>query len=74
MKLWEAFIEDYYDEIQSWPLDLTLELFWTYCNGGIECSEKELKIATAKGRLFRITKSRTMDRLEMEKEQNDKPL
>ena len=33
-ELWTAFIEDYGNEIHQWPLSLTLELFWHYCQDG----------------------------------------
>jgi len=32
--LWEAFLEDYANEIFDWPLRFTLEAFWHYCQNG----------------------------------------
>jgi hypothetical protein len=32
--LWDAFLEDYYEEIWDWSLRLTLEIFWHYCQDG----------------------------------------
>lgn len=32
--LWDAFLEDYKDEIIDWPLRFTLETFWYYCQDG----------------------------------------
>ncbi len=34
MTLWDAFIEDYADEIHGWSLRLTLEIFWHFCQDG----------------------------------------
>jgi len=34
MKLWDAFLEDYSEEIFNWSMRRTLELFWNYCSGG----------------------------------------
>ena len=33
-ELWNAFIEDYGNEIHDWTLRLILELFWYYCEDG----------------------------------------
>ena len=33
-ELWVAFIEDYKDHLHKWPLELTLEAFWHYCQAG----------------------------------------
>lgn len=32
--LWEAFLEDYADEVFDWSLRFTLEIFWHYCQDG----------------------------------------
>ena len=32
--LWEAFLEDYANEIFNWSLRYTLEVFWHYCQDG----------------------------------------
>jgi len=42
--LWEAFLEDYADEIFDWSLRLTLEIFWRYCQDGSKAVDKFLKI------------------------------
>ena len=34
MELWNAFIEDYGQEIHGWSLRRTLQLFWHFCQGG----------------------------------------
>jgi len=34
MELWEAFIEDYADEIHSWSMRRVLKIFWHYCEDG----------------------------------------
>ena len=32
--LWDAFLEDYANEIFDWTLRFTLEVFWHYCQDG----------------------------------------
>lgn len=32
--LWDAFLEDYDQEIWDWSLRQTLEAFWHYCQNG----------------------------------------
>ena len=34
MELWDAFIEDYGNEIHGWSTRLLLEIFWHYCQDG----------------------------------------
>ena len=34
MQLWDAFLEDYGNEIFNWSIRRTLELFWHYCQDG----------------------------------------
>lgn len=34
MLLWDAFLEDYGDEVFDWSLRLILELFWEYSQDG----------------------------------------
>lgn len=34
MELWNAFLEDYNDNIQYWSLQKILRLFWYYCQDG----------------------------------------
>lgn len=43
MLLWEAFIEDYKEELPNWPLRFTLIAFWRYCQDGSREVEKFLK-------------------------------
>jgi hypothetical protein len=33
-EIWNAFLEDYRDEVFDWSLRLTLEVFWEYCQDG----------------------------------------
>lgn len=32
--LWDAFLEDYGNEVFDWTLRFTLEAFWHYCQDG----------------------------------------
>jgi len=32
--LWDAFLEDYANEVFNWSLRWTLEIFWHYCQDG----------------------------------------
>ncbi|MCK5639851.1 MAG: hypothetical protein KAJ19_03610 [Gammaproteobacteria bacterium] len=32
--VWDAFLEDYAEEIFNWPIRVTLEAFWHYCRDG----------------------------------------
>ena len=34
MKLWDAFLEDFNQEVWDWSLRQTLEAFWNYCDDG----------------------------------------
>jgi len=34
MQLWDAFLEDYKDEIFDWSPRQLLEIFWHYCQDG----------------------------------------
>jgi len=36
MELWNAFLEDYADEVFNWSLRQTLEIFWHYNENGSE--------------------------------------
>lgn len=36
VELWDAFLEDYANEVFDWSLRLTLETFWHYCQDGSE--------------------------------------
>lgn len=39
-ELWDAFIQDYGNEIFDWPLRRILKLFWYYCQDGCKAVEK----------------------------------
>ena len=41
-ELWNAFLEDYADEVFDWPLRLILELFWHYCQDGSKAVHAKL--------------------------------
>ena len=41
-KLWDAFVQDYQDEISSWSTVKLLEIFWHYCQDGSRAVDKLL--------------------------------
>jgi hypothetical protein len=41
-RLWNAFIQDYRDEIFDWSIRTLLELFWYYCQDGNRAVYKRL--------------------------------
>lgn len=43
--LWDAFLEDYANEIFNWSLRYTLEIFWYYCQDGNKAVAKFLRPA-----------------------------
>ena len=43
MELWNAFLEDYANEIFNWSLRQTLEIFWHYCQDGNKAVYEFLK-------------------------------
>lgn len=42
MKLWDAFLEDYGNEIHDWSPRVMLELFWEFCQDGNKAVAKRL--------------------------------
>ncbi|MCK5614354.1 hypothetical protein KAR91_71470 [Candidatus Pacearchaeota archaeon] len=42
MELWNAFLDDYKHSVKSWPLHLTLELFWHFCQDGNRAVKERL--------------------------------
>jgi len=48
-ELWDAFIQDYANEIHDWSLRKTLKLFWHYCQDGCravhKCQQEEIQQA-----------------------------
>jgi len=52
-EIWDAFIQDYTDEILGWPLRKTLKLFWYYCQDGCravnKCQQEEMQKALKEG-------------------------
>ena len=42
-QLWDAFIQDYQNEIFDWSTRETLEIFWYYCQDGSKAVFKLLK-------------------------------
>lgn len=53
MLLWDAFLEDYNQEIWDWTLRETLETFWHYCQGGNK-SVHELQIQKHRDKIHEI--------------------
>ena len=45
--LWNAFLEDFGEEIWDWTLRETLEAFWYYCENGPEAVAEWAKRRTA---------------------------
>ena len=43
MELWNAFLEDYGNEIHDWSPRLMLELFWEFCQDGNRAVADRLK-------------------------------
>lgn len=50
MKLWDAFLEDYGNEIHDWSPRLMLELFWEFCQDGNKSVTEQLNKANATGK------------------------
>jgi hypothetical protein len=42
--LWDAFLEDYANELWDWTPRFMLEAFWHYCNDGNKAVNKLLEI------------------------------
>ena len=43
MLLWDAFLEDYGNEVFDWSLRFTLEAFWHYCQDGSRAVAKFIR-------------------------------